>query len=255
MSKLIIAGNEIIPGTITVTANNSTITPKDDLRVILNISAVGAVTLSNGTDTTQRVEVFNVSSSACSITYKGSSGNVTYSLRNASGMTLLWTGTYWKATIAGLITGIDADGATINYTSEATIDLHEEPVQYSTTEQDTGKTWIDGKPIYRKTVSTTVTTYTDSTGDKREFALALLAGSSLGTLIKSYGEVKMNNGTQSGQGLAIPSQTVGASLNTPSAIASVIYTPSYVYTLFSTFITRNCTSVTFNVTIEYTKST
>lgn len=172
MSKLIIAGNEIIPGTITVTANNSTITPKDDLRVILNISAVGAVTLSNGTDTTQRVEVFNVSSSACSITYRGSSGNVTCSLRNASGMTLLWTGTYWKATIAGLITGTDANGATLNYTSEATIDLHEEPVQYSTTEQDTGKTWIDGKPIYRKVFSVTPTHTTSTNYELYRYTLS-----------------------------------------------------------------------------------
>lgn len=254
MSKLIIAGNEIIPGTITVTANNSTITPKDDLRVILNISAVGAVTLSDGTDTTQRVEVFNVSSSACSITYKGSGGNVTYSLRNASGMTLLWTGTYWKATIAGLITGTDANGNTINYTSEATIDLHEEPVQYSTTEQDTGKTWIDGKAIYRKSFSSTVTTYNDPGGNKRDFYLNLGALTGYGTIVKGYGYIKFNDGSSAGQGFLIPSTQATNAMGV-STTAFIHNNTTNLVAYVNTYASLNITSITFNVTIEYTKST
>lgn len=240
MSKLIIAGNEIIPGTITVTANNSTITPKDDLRVILNISAVGAVTLSNGTDTTQRVEVFNVSSSACSITYKGSSGNVTYSLRNASGMTLLWTGTYWKATIAGLITGTDANGATINYTSEATIDLHEEPVQYSTTEQDTGKTWIDGKPIYRKVITKDVVV---TSASQTSYVIADISSLNIDSLVNLHGTVQDASGFMTKvpyvYGTAQQANVYIASNNLTTAILGWIVNNTYK----------------FKFVLEYTKST
>ena len=46
-----------------------------------------------------------------------------------------------------------------------------EPLNYSTEEQFTGKFWIDGKPIYRRTFHQSVNTYTDSL-KRRTFSLA-----------------------------------------------------------------------------------
>ena len=134
MSRFKFGGNEIIPGTITITADNFTITPKDDLRVILNISGGGSVTVDDGSDVTQRIEIMNLSGSACNVTYQGNGASVTFALADSKGMRMLWVGSYWTATISGLIEGEDEDGNTINYLSDATIDLNPlEPHTYTAT--------------------------------------------------------------------------------------------------------------------------
>lgn len=52
--------------------------------------------------------------------------------------------------VAPISTGMIADGAV----TSAKIDWTTTAQSYSTTEIDTGATWIDGKPIYKKTVDT-----------------------------------------------------------------------------------------------------
>lgn len=54
-------------------------------------------------------------------------------------------------------------GAVIDYSGNDVPVGWEKINDYSTTETNTGKTWIDGKPIYRKVISSTLNgTYTES---------------------------------------------------------------------------------------------
>ena len=176
MSKLIVDGNEVFPGTITIIDNNSTIIPKDNLRVILNISGESTVTLSDGTDVTQRVEVFNASNDNCTLSYVSSAGNSTTVLAKNTSIRLLWVGTFWDYSDATTVTGIDDNGQPFAYNIDSLVEpkgvinitgkdangnsfdyglgklvLAADEDNYSTSEVKTTKTWIDGKPIYRKT--------------------------------------------------------------------------------------------------------
>lgn len=122
MSKLIVDGNEVFPGTITIIDNNSTITPKDNLRVILNISGESTVTLSDGTDVTQRVEVFNASNDNCTLSYVSSAGNSTTVLAKNTSIRLLWVGTFWDYSDATTVTGIDDNGQPFAYNIDSLVE-------------------------------------------------------------------------------------------------------------------------------------
>lgn len=64
-----------------------------------------------------------------------------------------YSGTSWE-TIGGSITGDTLPiGSVINYTGSSAPTGWEEVADYSTSEINTGKKWIDGKPIYRKCYS------------------------------------------------------------------------------------------------------
>lgn len=174
MSRFVFAGNEIIPGTVVMTADG-TITPKDDLRVILNISGGGTVSLSDGTDTTQRIEIVNVNADPCSFTYKGTGGSTTASIYTNTGIRLLWVGSYWETSMSTAVTGIDDNSQPFAFNIDSLVkpdgvinltgtDANGNPFDYgvgklvvaadentyNTSEQLTTKTWIDGKPIYRR---------------------------------------------------------------------------------------------------------
>ena len=63
-----------------------------------------------------------------------------------------YNGTSWE-TIGGSITGDTLPiGSEIDYTGSSVPAGWEEVADYSTNEVNTGKTWIDGKPIYRRVV-------------------------------------------------------------------------------------------------------
>lgn len=64
-----------------------------------------------------------------------------------------YNGTNWE-TIGGSITGDTLPiGSEIDYTGSSVPAGWEEVADYSTNEVNTGKKWIDGKPIYRKCYS------------------------------------------------------------------------------------------------------
>lgn len=126
-------------------------------------------------------------------------------------------------------------------------------LDYSTTEIDTGMTYVDGKRIYKKTVSADVTTYTDS-NNRREFVYRLEA-SNIDTIVKEEGCWKWVTAS-SGQGRIIPIHC-----------ASVFSTFSIAYTSYSV-IDNGYLNITFasdksnysitkmrvEATIYYTKS-
>ena len=168
MSAIIVAGNEIIPDTLTVTVDGTEITAKDFQKVLLNINQASATaSVADGTDLMQKMEIINKNANACDVSFTGEGGATVKNLKQNQSMRLSWTGSYWYVTFGGLLSGVANDGTPFNYTTEVTLD--EAPVNtvYSTTEVDTGMTWIDGKPIYRKTYTGTLTTYTalSSTSD------------------------------------------------------------------------------------------
>lgn len=153
MSKLVVAGNEVIPAPIIITASGSTITAKDGLDVLLNIASSGAsVTLSNGTDNAQHVTFINANNTyACSIVYVGINGTTTKTLNKGGIYRLIWVGSYWYAMEMFTISGKDLYGTSFTETNETIVALRPQAdIDYSTSETDTGKLWIDGKNIYRK---------------------------------------------------------------------------------------------------------
>ena len=261
MSRFIFAGNEIIPGTVVMTADG-TITPKDDLRVILNISGGGTVSLSDGTDTTQRMEIVNVNADSCSFTYKGTGGSTTASIYTNTGIRLLWVGSYWETSMSTAVTGIDdnnqpfafnidslakpdgvanitgtdADGVPFDVGVGQLVTVAEEE-SYSTTEVKTSKTWIDGKPIYRKTFVIPSTTPTANTNSYLEFTKP----DNFYQLINSYGNFISGEAQSS-----FPFPYDG------TWYARFLYTPNQHFAL--NYMVQNTATIEGFVTLEYTKT-
>lgn len=91
-----------------------------------------------------------------------------------------YNGTNWE-TIGGSITGDTLPiGSEIDYTGSSVPAGWEEVADYSTSEINTGKTWIDGKPIYRKVIEYTKPDHKTSTAIPHNI-------SNLGTIVNVYG--------------------------------------------------------------------
>ncbi len=112
---------------------------------------------------------------------------------------------------------------------------------YSTTERIVGK-WIDGKPVYQKTISQLVSTYTDSGGIRTFKIEPVLTG--VDTMVDAWGSFKSNFDW----GMVIPS----IDGNTSSYV-------NHVGNNISVYV-KNATasadrSMSINLTIQYTKTT
>lgn len=68
--------------------------------------------------------------------------------KNGNWVTVAGGTRMWVGTKAALQAALDA-GELVDGTAVMVTDDYEEPITYSTIEQLTGDTWIDGKPIYR----------------------------------------------------------------------------------------------------------
>ena len=164
MSAIIVAGNEIIPDTLTVTVDGTEITAKDFQKVLLNINQASATaSVADGTDLMQKMEIINKNANACDVSFKGEGGATVKNLKQNQSMRLSWTGSFWYVTFGGLLSGVANDGTPFNYTTEVTLDEVPVNTTYTTTEQDTGMTWIDGKKIYRKVITGNTGTLTYGT--------------------------------------------------------------------------------------------
>lgn len=130
----------------------------------------------------------------CQIVYIGINGSVTKNVQANTYNEFVWGGSYWLPRESTAITGIDDNGQPFAFNIDALTqadgvinitgtDANGNPFDYgvgklvtvanennySTEEVKTSKTWIDGKPIYRKVVSNTLTSYIDST-NRRTFS-------------------------------------------------------------------------------------
>lgn len=106
---------------------------------------------------------------------------------------------------------------------------------YSTTEINTGETWIDGKPIYRKVFNFGTMPNTTTLDIQHNI-------SNLGTTIKCYGMAVRSSDSRA---LTIPDSTPGAEISCGVTNTSV-------------YVTTNNDRSSFNnsfIAIEYTKTT
>ena len=130
----------------------------------------------------------------CTISFTGVGGATSMSMVAGAKVTLTWNDTYWRAQSSEAITGIDDNGqpfafnidslaepgGVINITGKdangnsfdyglGKLVVAADEDNYSTSEVKTSKTWIDGKPIYRKVfqlntiVTNAWTTFDDDT--------------------------------------------------------------------------------------------
>jgi uncharacterized protein YpuA (DUF1002 family) len=110
--------------------------------------------------------------------------------------------------------------------------------KYSTTEVKTNKTWIDGKPIYRKVIETNFTT----NETEIRYTLSTIGLDNFSTIIKSY-SISQGNPIEEDYYSANNDQ-LRTIINTSVNVLIVL--------VGSTYPTRPCTVYTI---IEYTKTT
>lgn len=119
---------------------------------------------------------------------------------------------------------------------------------YSTIETKVG-TWIDGKPIYRKVITGTVTTYVDS-GTRRTFAISDDI-SFIDRLIDMRGNYTINNGTST-IASSVNGIWLGSDMKPSAGVRYGIYSSGagkniWIYTV------QTITSASYELILEYTK--
>ena len=146
----------------TTVSTTQTITPTKEMNLVIDTASV-TLTIGDGSYSGQECVV--VAQANSSLVYENGGGTVTISLTAGMRVRLVWNGSYWVATYNALITGTDADGNTIAHDIDVSVQTRgTSDADYSTSEVETGRLWIDGKPIYRKVFQLT-TTATSTTLD------------------------------------------------------------------------------------------
>lgn len=150
---------------------SQTVSPSTPSTYIIDTAGV-VLTIADGTYPSCEVSV--LAQAACHVTYTGESGTKTDSLTAGDMASYVWMDTYWKyqsVPVTGIddngqpfaynidsmveaggvinITGTDANGNPFDYGLGKLVTVANEN-NYSTEEVKTTKTWIDGKPIYRR---------------------------------------------------------------------------------------------------------
>ena len=276
MSRFVFAGNEIIPGTVVMTADG-TITPKDDLRVILNISGGGTVSLSDGTDVTQRIEIANVSADTCSLTYKGTGGSTTASIYTNTGIRLLWVGSYWETSMSTAVTGIDDNSQPFAFNIDSLVkpdgvinltgtDANGNPFDYGLgklvlaadednlvtgVEVKTSKTY-NGKPVYKKEISGTPTTISASARIIHYYTETI---SNISKLINAYGTMEYTDNGASYTVTLGSASFYGDSVRNVQYMSYILLDGSDVTGAVMRHPDFAMTPSKINITIEYTKTT
>lgn len=125
-------------------------------------------------------------------------------------------------------------------------------IKYSTTEVKTGDVWIDGKPIYRRVVTGTSTTYQDG-NNSREFTLPYTYN--ISSYVNAYGSVKPNNGSLSGITFGYPQTIATSAMNLIVLHPNTRVSSNTLITNVITYVPHACTSLDYTITIEYTKTT
>lgn len=141
-------------------------------------------------------------------------------------------------------TGIAINGATISVNGALS------GINYSTSEQDTGLTWIDGKKIYQKTFTGSITTYTDS-NLRRQHQTSIL--SNVSTLVSSSGGFKFTNGTYSGIFFRYGSMSLAGDMAAMLS-SNILLSANAVYTNIMSKVSDNGTTVDYIITLQYTKT-
>lgn len=125
---------------------------------------------------------------------------------------------------------------------------------YSTTEQDTGKVWIDGKKIYRRVFKGETTTYSETVAGRRLFNMSFSIPDA-GEIVLMDSKARLFNATTpTGIELTGTGVFCGQNMTINAAITNfitIVTAPQLVvYSQPSLAFTR----VTYTCVVEYTKS-
>ncbi len=125
---------------------------------------------------------------------------------------------------------------------------------YSTTEQDTGKTWIDGKKIYRRVFKGETTEYNETVSGRRLFNISFSIPDAAEIVSMSPKARLFNATTPAGIELIGDGVFCGQNMTTNAAVTNfinIVTTPQLVvYSVPSLAFTR----VTYTCVVEYTKN-
>ena len=154
-----------------------------------------------------------------------------------------------------IMTGADRSGFSTSYVTIQYTKTTDQPISigadtdYSTTEKVVG-TWIDGKPVYQKTIEFNSSTYTDAS-KRRQFTCCTVSGVDMivntsGQYIPSGAVAYLNGVTFVASDPVQPQYSLFSSLNTSTNTVTVYFASAIVQAL---------TSVSGYVTLQYTKVT
>lgn len=140
-----------------ITENSSTTEIEYDAKLCFSASLLAGATLEldDGAYEGCRLQITNLSSYTCTVEYNSTT---LVSIPTGANVEVIWTGSSWMLSTTGTV----ASGNVMPPTSaavQAAIDA--KMPDYSTTEQPTGRKWIDGKDEYQKSfvLSGTITRY------------------------------------------------------------------------------------------------
>ena len=145
------------------------------------------------------------------------------------------------------ITGTDADGNPFDYGVGKLVVAADEN-NYSTEEVKTSKTWIDGKPIYRRVFTGTISTYTDSSAT-RYFEVDIADWGTTHKLINTGGFFDLSTGQR------YPFGSIYVETDKTVEFGSQVVSAAGLGIRFFVNMTRGVTSVDYNIILEYTKTT
>ena len=138
---------------------------------------------------------------------------------------------------------------TLQYTksTDTTISIGAD-TDYSTTEKVIG-TWVDGKPIYQKTIEFNSSTYTDA-NKRRQFTLGTIDG------VDMLVDVKGNYSVADNNYLAGVTFVASDPVQPQYSIYGVVNSSTHkVTTYFASALVQAITSVKGYITVQYTKTT
>lgn len=125
---------------------------------------------------------------------------------------------------------------------------------YSTTEQDTGKTWIDGKKIYRRVINETQTTFSDTPQGRRLFYIEPSIPN-MDSLVQASGKIIMRPfGSLEFYGVTLGFAWLGGDLSIVFASGVFMQPNDHFYIDLATRSDSGVTSAQFIITLEYTKN-
>ena len=217
----------------------------------------------------------------CQIVYTGVNGSITKNVQANTYNIFVWGGTYWLPRESTAITGIDDNGQPFAFNIDALTqadgvinltgtDANGNPFDYGLgklvlaadednlvtgVEVKTSKTF-NGKPVYEMLYDFTLTSYTDSTKMRQftfkenDWRLIRNLRKAEGVMIVTYSDNSVETYTIGSCAVTIIDGTVGIS-------SSILTHPSNNCLYINAFILKsyNATSVHFQVTVEYTKTT
>lgn len=258
----------------TYISTTQTLTAVKKMIAVVNTSGV-VLTLDDGPYDGFELPV--LATADCQIVYTGVNGSVTKNVQANTYNEFVWGGSYWLPRESTAVTGIDDNGQPFAFNIDALTqadgvinltgtDADGNPFDYGvgklvlaadednlvTGEEIKTSRTLNGKPIYKKEMSGTITTYTDA-GSKRAFYATIATDVAI---FKGFtGTVTLSGGTFAGRTFNAPACVVINAMNTVVLNAYCEVLNNIITLGVDTLLSVGTTSTTYNIVAEYTKTT